>query len=334
MSETMSKTPLKPSTSDFLNSLGWGDARVTKLKQDASPRSYFRLTKSSHTGASSNEVPSTAVLVTSPQDAIIKFTNVCLLLRKNNLSAPSIYAVDNAACLMLLEDFGDESFSKLLENPKTNIPKIYELALDTLLELHRNIPPSTASKWLGAYDANAFSKEHNLMSRWCYRNLADTAKQDLDEILRELLANLKTPQCLVLRDYHVDNLMLLPNNRCGLLDFQDSLVGPIGYDLASLLDDVRYKVPPELKQTLMTRAAQGYGVSRAYLEDAVAVLSAQRLIKIFGIFHRLASEGKSHYLGYLDLCGELLAHRLTHPLLAPLRSWFNSHPLKGVNLTG
>ena len=419
-----------PPRDRFLKAMGWDGTAVTKLRQDASLRSYFRLTKPTQAP------PQTAVLMDSPE-GIEQFLGVSLLLRKAGIHSPAIYGLDKAAGLMLLEDFGNNSFSNLLadnpttgstptsplpaeadsashssqtptsplpskadrtsstnetsatspkttnptnplstnshsiktnaansHSPKANPASLYHLALETLLKLHRAISPQLASTSLPPYDSAAFAGEHNLVTRWCYQNLPTQAKQALDQTLRDLLAQLEMPQCVVLRDYHVDNLMLLPQSHlqspkrylkspqshrqspkshrqspksrsqdcCGVLDFQDALVGPVGYDLASLLDDVRYRLEGTLKKELMAKAAEGYGTPMASLEKAVDILSAQRLIKIFGIFHRLATEGKPHYLAYLGLCGELLTQRLAKPTLVPLAQWFRKHPLKGVRV--
>ena len=141
------------------------------------------------------------------------------------------------------------------------------------------------------------------------------------------------PQTLVLRDYHIDNLMLLPDREgvksCGLLDFQDALHGAIAYDVMSLLEDARRDISPNLFHEMQTRYIDGMG---AHLGDkdafltSWAILAAQRHTKVLGIFVRLcARDKKPVYLQHIPRLWRLLENSLQHPVLTKLKNWFDTH---------
>jgi aminoglycoside/choline kinase family phosphotransferase len=134
---------------------------------------------------------------------------------------------------------------------------------------------------------------------------------------------------LVLRDYHVDNLMRLPDRPgvrgCGLLDFQDAVLGPPSYDLVSLLEDARRDVPAGLRRDMTERYLAAFpALDRALFARSAAILAAQRNCKILGIFTRLARrDGKPHYLGHIPRVWRLLSEDLGHPALAPVARWLD-----------
>ena len=136
---------------------------------------------------------------------------------------------------------------------------------------------------------------------------------------------------LVLRDYHIDNLMLLDGRdgvaACGLLDFQDAVIGPVTYDLVSLLEDARRDVPEDLAAAMRERYLAGFpDLDRAAFDASYAVLGAQRNCKIVGIFTRLClRDGKPLYLEHIPRVWRLIEQDLRHPALAPVASWLDRH---------
>ena len=137
----------------------------------------------------------------------------------------------------------------------------------------------------------------------------------------------------VLRDFHADNLLWLPQRagvaRVGLLDFQDGVVGGRAYDLVSLLEDARRDVPSALARHLLDhycRRMAGPGFDSASFRRAYAILGAQRNSKIVGIFARLCRrDGKPYYLEFLPRVWRYLDGDLEHRALAPVRRWFDAH---------
>jgi len=139
---------------------------------------------------------------------------------------------------------------------------------------------------------------------------------------------------LVLRDYHADNLMWLPQRqglgRVGLLDFQDAVIGHPAYDLVSLLEDARRDVVPELAQAMIERyldkvTEYNPELDREEFRKAYGILGAQRNTKIIGIFSRLwKRDGKPNYLGLIPRVWGLLEGDLQQAELALVRDWIDS----------
>ena len=143
---------------------------------------------------------------------------------------------------------------------------------------------------------------------------------------------------LVLRDYHVDNLMWLPGRSgaaaCGLLDFQDAVIGPPAYDLVSLLEDARRDVPATLARAEIARYLAAFPETDAEaFMTAYAVLGATRNAKIIGIFTRLmARDGKPRYLAHIPRVWRLLEGDLAHPALTFVREWFDRHAPRNLRV--
>ena len=139
------------------------------------------------------------------------------------------------------------------------------------------------------------------------------------------------PETLVLRDFHVDNLMRLPGRAgiaaCGLLDFQDAVAGPLTYDLMSLLEDARRDLDPALVSAMRRRYLDAFpDLDREAFDLSWTVLAAQRHAKVIGIFTRLEQrDGKPVYLRHIPRVWRLLDAALAHPRLGRLKAWLDRH---------
>jgi aminoglycoside/choline kinase family phosphotransferase len=184
---------------------------------------------------------------------------------------------------------------------------------------------------LPSYDVERQLAEAALLVDW-YRPLTGGLRDEYLALWRELLPDAEvSPPTLVLRDYHVDNLMLLPDRPgvrgCGLLDFQDAVTGPPSYDLVSLLEDARRDVSASLRRAMTERYLTAFPVldRSAFLRSA-AILAAQRNCKILGIFTRLwKRDGKPQYLAHIPRVWRLLEEDLRHPALARIAGWLGRH---------
>ncbi len=307
----------------FLGGCGWGAARRVPLAGDASFRRYERL----HRG------PETAVLMDSPpqQMDVRPFLVVAAHLEGYGYSAPAVLAADKAAGLVLLEDLGDDSYTRVLEQGG-DAADLYRHAVDLLIDVHRRpVPPD-----LPAYDQAFLLREVELVLDWYMPALtgeavAEAARADYLGRWRAALAPLgRLAPVFTFRDYMADNLIWLPARdglrRVGLLDFQDAVVGSPAYDLASLLEDIRRDVPRPLAECLLRRYTEAAAVEAAPFRAAYAVLAAQRNAKIVGLFTRLwRRDGKPRYLDYLPRVWNMLTMELKHPNLAPVAPWFDRH---------
>ena len=311
----------------FLDANGWAGIAPAPLAGDASFRRYFRLSD----GARS------AVLMDAPplHEDVRPFVAVGEHLAALGFSAPRIAAKNPHDGFLLLEDLGDATFTRVLRETPEREAELYALAADTLIALHKH--PAQTNIDVPAYDAETLDREAALLVDWflpAWTGAAPspTLRCDYLELWRNLyaLADLGAP-CLVLRDYHVDNLVLLATRpgaaACGLLDFQDARLGSCVYDLASLVEDARRDVSNSVRRACLARYLAAFPhLDRAAFEAALAVLGAQRSAKIVGIFVRLAlRDGKPHYLAHIARVWRLLEASLAHPALAELERWFATH---------
>lgn len=312
----------------FLALRGWGTAEVTPLAADASFRRYFRVRRDR----------GRAVLMDAPPDKepVKPFCAVAGRLRELGFSAPRVLARDDTNGFLLLEDFGDSTFTRLLAGGHDETA-LYDLAVDVLTALHR-IPDAQviADHSLPPYDMPRFLAEADLLPDW----YAPAMKIGLPRQTRVLYDHawikvleplVDGPRTLVLRDFHIDNLMLLPGRTgaaaCGLLDFQDAVAGPALYDLVSLLEDARRDIADDLIARGRDRYLAAFPqADRKAFDTAWAVLAAQRHAKVIGIFVRLCvRDGKSQYLTHIPRVWRLLARALKHPALAPVAGWFEEN---------
>ena len=312
---------------DFLAEAGWANAERRVLAADASFRRYDRLARGGES----------AVLMIAPPDKEKPqaFLDVAVLLHRLGLSAPDVLHADAARGLILLEDFGDRTFTKALA-AGADESELYTLATDVLIALHKGWTAELARGCgLARYDDGQMMREAELFLDWylpAARGSAATAAER--DAFREAWLEVLPiagglEDTLILRDYHVDNLMVLPGREgvgaCGLLDFQDAALGSPAYDLVSLLEDARRDVDPEIMKAMYGRYLAAFPkCDPVAFFDAVAVQGAQRHTRVLGVFTRLyRRDGKPGYLRHLPRLWRLLEGQLAHPDLAPLRAWFD-----------
>ena len=300
---------------DFLTAYGWGEAALVPLAGDASDRSYDRLTRGRET----------AVLMDAPPgqgDDPRLFVAIAAHLRSLGLSAPQVTAQDLAAGFLLLEDLGDHLFARMTARDSALEGSLYGAAVDVLAHLQQHaVPPGlpdlTATDWA---TAAAFALD------W-YR-FAITGDRIDTTAFRTTMAEALTrhadgPRVLILRDYHAENLLWLPDRaglaRVGLLDFQLAQGGQPGYDLVSLLQDARRDVTAQTEEAMIIRFTMARGQALPEFRASYAVLGAQRSLRILGVFARLCLvAGKPGYLAMLPRVWGQLERNLAHPELGAL----------------
>lgn len=300
----------------FLDRAGWGGAAIDPIPGDASFRRYFRV---SHGGRK-------AMLMHAPppHEDPRPFIHVGDWLIENGMRGPEIYSADADAGWVLIEDFGDDRMRDWLDIHPDGEHDAYAAAIDALVELHGKAPGPFAR-----YDMAVYQREAALLPEWYCTTIGlkvDEAgyASAWDAALSPMLARQETG-VTVLRDYHAENIMLLPGGKQGLIDFQDALVGHPAYDLVSLLQDARRDVSPQLERTMLDRYITAARPGEEFEAD-YARLGAQRNAKIVGIFARLYKrDGKPRYLSMIPRVWEALERDLAHPALAPVAAWFTDN---------
>ena len=318
----MVKTTLNDNTRAFLSPTSWNLAACEPLTGDASTRKYFRLQKDNQS----------AILMDASQAlaSVAPFVRIDKHLLQLGFSAPAILARDDADGLLLLEDFGDATFAHLLD--KQDEPeKLFTLATDVLIALHKH--PQAIPHGLRAYHPEKMFEDIELFLDWCTPGISETGKAEFQKAWREVLPMAhQVPVSLLLRDYHVANLMLLPGRdgirQAGLLDFQDAYQGPVTYDLVSLLEDARRDVPEGLQEKMAARyLAQFPALDRNAFETSMAILAALRHTRVLAIFERLSRhEGKHDYKQlHSPRVERRLQTALRHPMLGHVKQWMEQH---------
>lgn len=316
----------------FLERCGWGEAARRPLAGDASFRRYERLTRP--------DGPAVLMDAPPPHEDVRPFLRVARWLTEHGFSAPRILGEEHAGGFLLLEDLGDDLYSRLLRDKRADEEMLYAAAIDMLLALHRHAAPGD----LAPYDAARLVEEAGLFPDWYLPALTGqptppAQRAEFDALLHTLAPRAVAARpVLVLRDFHADNLLWLPARqgpaRVGLLDFQDAVAGHPAYDLVSLLEDARRDVAPDLAARMLDRYIAGSGTDAASLRDAYAILGAQRNIRIIGIFTRLwKRDGKPGYQAFMPRMWGLLERDLAHPALAALRAWIDRVAPAGLRRT-
>jgi tRNA threonylcarbamoyl adenosine modification protein YjeE len=342
-----------PQIRAFLEENGIGDAPRTRMVGDASTRVFERLTVDGQSMVLMNAPrrpdgppvrdgkPYSAVAHLA--EDVVPYVGLGQGLRDRNLSAPTILHADLERGLVIMEDLGD---GRIVEgDPPAPVAERYEAAVDLLTSLHRRKLPERlpvaphVEHFLPSYDMAAFLIEAELLLDWYLPSagvvVTDGMRETFTALWRTALQPaVDAPPTWVLRDYHSPNLLWLPERenvaRVGLVDFQDALMGPAAYDVASLLQDARVDVPEELEMALLSRYVRARLYDQRFDPPAFAqlyaTLAAQRATKILGIFARLnRRDGKPQYLRHIPRIFRYLQRSLAHPALAPLKSWYGAH---------
>ncbi len=287
---------------DFLLSAGWQGVGLEPLAGDMSSRRYFRVSKDG----------STAVLMVAdaPMTAFVDITNWIAAL---GLSAPRILHENAAAGLLLLEDFGTQSVKSVLVDEAVDAEEIFEDCVTLLLKIRAadvpNVPSPEAKELV---DWTRLADDH-------YPGIAPDGLRGFRITLRDILENaLGESRTTSLRDFHTENMMWLPTrdgvNRLGLLDYQDAILTHPAYDLMSLLTDARTWVPKRLREDVIAHYLRRSGDDEVRFRQAFSALSAQRNLRILGVFARA---GK--YAEYVPNTYRYFVEALAHPAFDAVR---------------
>ncbi|MBL95632.1 MAG: hypothetical protein CFH06_00309 [Alphaproteobacteria bacterium MarineAlpha3_Bin5] len=306
----------------FFSANGLSGAKIEPLPNDASFRKYFRLSIKGRKFLLMDAPPE--------KENIVSYIRISKHLALLGLKAPAVFQRDLENGFLIVEDFGDSSLSALLNAGADPIPLYYD-AIDALVHLHRH--PLASSIDIPSYDMSNLLDEAVLLTDWHWPEVlgsqcSEDVRNDYIQAWIDVLKNLPTTRnTLVLRDYHVGNLMHLPKGnglkRLGILDFQDALIGPTAYDLVSLIEDAR-RDNFSLTEKLLERYFERIGIEEENsFKRWYNVLGAHRHAKCAGIFVRLwRRDGKKGYLKYVSHVVNMLSEHLRSDDLAPLAAWF------------
>ena len=315
--------------------------KLKKISGDASFREFYRLQKGKNT----------SIIVQANKEKfknLITYIVVNKILARYKIYAPKLISNHYEHNIIEITDLGQKSFYNLIIKKKNKF-KYYKDLIKIIIKL-QNIKLQQNYR-LGKFKINFqnysirnLHKESDLFFDWylkyCFKSsklkkIKDVIKNELTKIYKKLYFHNNT---FVHRDFHASNIMI-NKNKLGLIDSQDAIIGNPLYDVASLIDDVRIKLPSNLQEKLLNfyyNKSKFKKEKYKNLKNDFEILSVQRNLKILGIFVRLFKrDGKPNYLKYLPYTWNLIEKRLKNPLFKNLNLLFRKHlkikKLKKIN---
>jgi len=301
----------------------WQNATIEVASADASFRRYFRVTHNNQTYIAMDAPPE--------QEDSTPFIDVTTRLRNANVHAPKIFKQDLEQGFLLLEDFGSTPYLDKLNTDTADT--LYGDALHSLIDIQK-----ANTDGLPEYDEALLQTEMKLMPEWfLQRHLDITPSTEQQKIIDRIFTVISTlvlqqPQVFVHRDFHSRNLMVTDENNPGIIDYQDAVLGPITYDLVSLLRDCYIQWPNKKIASWVfdyKKHAEDAGLMDKVPDDTFIqwfdFMGLQRHIKVLGIFARLNHrDGKTNYLDDLPLTLHYVMEVANkYPLTRPLVELFN-----------
>ena len=286
------------------------------LAGDASLRKFYRSSQNS-------------IIVYSKKNkylnlAIYDAINSCLI--KNGIKAPKLKKEFYNKNYIEIEDLGNETIFKILKKNRNKI-KVYSNVIKILQLIQKirakNLATFKTNKYkIPQYTKTKILSEANLFLEWYLpkvvkKSKINKAKKEIKNIFRNLLNNLKLrKKVFVHRDFHVSNMMYY-KKKIYLIDSQDAVYGNIAYDLASLIDDVRFKTSEELKNKIFKKFVKlNSSIDQYKLKNDFEILSVLRNLKIIGIFTRLAvRDKKTRYMKMIPYAWNIIEKRTSKNLI-------------------
>ena len=287
---------------------------LKKLKGDASLRTFFRNKKKE----------SSSIIVYANKNKrsnLLVYDSINKILLKNNILAPKLLSENYSKNYIEIEDFGDQTIFNLLKKSRTNKLVIFKRIIRLLNKLQlirqRKIKDFKKKNYkIPNYHPKILLEEAKLFSDWYVDQYSVKSKKlifkkKFIKVVKNLIKKLHYKNVtFVHRDFHVSNLMMV-KNEIALIDTQDALIGNKAYDLASLIDDVRFKTSNDIKKKLFNYYLKSQKkINKLHIKNDFEIISVLRNLKIIGIFKRLAvRDKKKKYLKLIPNAWNLIKLR-------------------------
>ena len=309
---------------------------IIKIKGDASFRTFYRKIKNH----------SSSIIVKANREKkqnLVIYDAINRILIKNKILAPRLLSEKYNKNFIEIQDFGTNTIFNLLRKKKINLTKCFRQIIDTLNRIQlikdRRVKDFKKNNYrIPKYDKRILIKEASLFNEWYIKNNLNKKYQRVfnkkfKKIISKLCSNLKLKNnVFVHRDFHVSNLMIV-KGKIGVIDSQDALIGNKAYDLASLIDDVRFKTSDSQKERIYNYYINNQKrINKNQFKNDFKILSVLRNLKIIGIFTRLAKrDGKKNYLKLIPYAWKLINLRLKKDMIFyELTDLFNQYLKKKI----
>ena len=301
------------------------------IKGDASFRKFFKKKNKKYT----------SILVLAKKEKfknLLAYDSINKILNKNKILAPRLYQENYSRNYIEIQDFGDDTIFKILSKKKENKYKFFKKIIEILNQIqsikNRDIKNFKNKNYIiQKYDKSILIKEANLFCDWYAKKKLPKKRigkfvKKFNKVIKDLTSNLKLKNnVFVHRDFHVSNLILI-KKKIAVIDSQDALIGNKAYDLASLIDDVRFKTSKALKNKIYKfYISKQKKIDRIKFKNDFEILSILRNLKIIGIFTRLAKrDGKKNYLRLIPYAWTLIDMRINdNKLFLELKELLNQN---------
>ena len=310
---------------------------VKKLKGDASFRKFFR----------KKNKKKTSIIVYAKKEKkknLLIYDSINKILKKNNILAPKLYEENYKKDYIVIQDFGDETIYEIFNKYNSNKFRYFRKIIELLTKIQsikdKNIKNFKKKNYvIPKYKKKFLFEESKLFCDWYTKNLLTKKNQDRFKkkftiTVNKLISNLKLKNnTFVHRDFHISNLMKV-KNQIGVIDSQDAVIGNKAYDLASLIDDVRFKTSKTLKRKIYRSYVKDQKkLDERKFKNDFEILSILRNLKIIGIFTRLAvRDGKKKYLKLIPYAWSLINLRIKNNIIfKDLKNLLNENFKKKLN---
>ncbi|MBF0193586.1 MAG: phosphotransferase [Magnetococcales bacterium] len=289
----------------FINDVLGSDGDISLVSGDASFRRYFRVKTSDEQFIFMDAPPA--------KEDSAPFVDIATFLGKQGIAVPKIIKARLDLGYLIIDDFGDTTFLKALQSGVA-APTLYQEAIEVLLAMQSTPKDGTCIAHTRPYDKALLTREFALFTDWyiegiCKKSISEKDKKSFEAIFEQIMDYLLAmPTCFVHRDYHSRNLMwqgsIQKGKRVGVIDFQDAVMGPITYDLASLMRDCYVAWERPFREQVCTQWLNGarekldYQPSKKQFKKDFDWMALQRNLKAIGIFGRLSLRDGKH--GYLE----------------------------------
>jgi len=304
---------------------------IKRISGDASFREFYRIKKKKKT----------SIIVFATKEKFRNLIVYCVvnkILNDYNILSPRLIKNSYKDNMMEITDLGSLSFYDYIKNKKNKF-KEYKKLIELILKLQKiklknNYYFGKKKIKFIKYSISDLHKESDLFFDWYLKfiiknknikKIKKILKKEFNSIYKKLYFK---NNCFTHRDFHVSNIML-NNNKLAVIDSQDAIIGNPLYDVASLIDDIRIKLPKNLQDNLFkyyVLKSKFKTKDKIYLKNDFDILSVQRNLKILGIFVRLYKrDHKSSYLKYLPYTWTLIERRMKNPIFNKLNILFKKH---------
>ncbi len=287
---------------------------IKKLKGDASLRIFYR---------KKNKKNSSIIVFSNnnKRSNLLNYDSINKILLKNKVLAPMLLSKNYKKNFIEIEDFGNQTIFNLFKKKKINKFKVYKQIIYLLNKLQsirqkKIVNFNNKAYEIPKYTSKILEKEAKLFSEWYIGNKLKKSeqkkfKQSYSVIIKKLIKKINQKNdTFVHRDFHISNLMMI-KNKIGIIDSQDALIGNKAYDLASLIDDVRFETSEKLKNEIFNFYLKTQKIlNKKNFKSDFNIISVLRNLKIIGIFTRLAvRDNKKKYLKLIPYTWSLIKLR-------------------------